>query len=159
MRNIRSRSPARSQRTSSSPSNMSARSTRGNISMSVHWRTGISSAIRIKEGQPVKEGDVLFETLPVLYKAEWEAAVAEKDLAQLELNYTKTLAKKGVSENEVALYKAKLAKAQAKLELAEAELNFAKVKAPFDGIVDRQHSSSAAWSRRGTSSRPCPITA
>ena len=40
----------------------------------------------------MKEGDVMFEILPILYKAKWEAAVAEKDFAQLELNYTKTLA-------------------------------------------------------------------
>ena len=58
------------------------------------------------------------------------------------------------------LYEAKLARAQANADLAEAELNFTKVTAPFDGIVDRLSTSSrAAWSRRGTSSRPCPITA
>ena len=100
--------------------------------------SGYLKAIPIREGQAVKEGDVMFEVVPVLYKARWEAEVAERDLAQLELDYTMTLAKKnGVSAKEVALYKAKLAKAQAKLDLAQAELNFAKIKAPFDGIVDR----------------------
>jgi membrane fusion protein (multidrug efflux system) len=39
----------------------------------------------------------------------------------------------------VMLYEAKLAKAKAKAKLAEAEFNFTEVKAPFDGIVDRQH--------------------
>ena len=100
--------------------------------------SGYLKAIPIREGQAVKEGDVMFELVPVLYKARWEAEVAERDLAQLELDYTMTLSKKnGVSAKEVALYKAKLAKAQAKLDLAQAELNFAKIKAPFDGIVDR----------------------
>ena len=99
--------------------------------------TGYLKAVPIREGQAVKAGEVMFEILPVLYKAEWDAAVAERHIAQLELNYSQTLAKKnGMSENEVALYKAKLAKAQAKLELAEAKLNFAKIRAPFDGIVD-----------------------
>ena len=86
----------------------------------------------------MKEGEVMFEIVPVLYKARWDAAVAERDLAQLELNNTKKLAdKQGVSQNEVKLFEAKLAKAQANADLAEAELNFTKVKAPFDGIVDR----------------------
>ena len=100
--------------------------------------SGYLKAIPVKEGQAVKEGELMFEVVPILYKARLDAEVAERDLAQLELNYTKTLAdKQGVSQKEVSLYKAKLAKAQAKTDLAEAELNFAKVKAPFDGIIDR----------------------
>jgi membrane fusion protein (multidrug efflux system) len=99
---------------------------------------GYLKAIPVKEGQEVKEGDLMFEVVPVLYKARLDAELAERDLAQLELTYTKTLAdKQGVSQKEVNLYKAKLAKAQAKADLALAELNFAKVKAPFDGIIDR----------------------
>ena len=104
---------------------------------------GYLKAIPIKEGQAVKKGDVMFEIVPILYKARWDAEVAERDLAQLELNYTKTLAdKKGVSQKEVELFKAKLAKAQAKADLAKAELNFTKVKAPFDGIIDRLHAAA-----------------
>ena len=49
----------------------------------------------------------------------------------------------------MALYKAKLAKAQAKVELAEAKLNFAKVKAPFDGIVDRQRKQLGSLVKEG----------
>lgn len=101
---------------------------------------GYLKAIPIKEGQAVKEGDVLFEVVPVLYEARRDAEAAERDLAQLELNYTKTLAgKQGVSQKEVKLYEAKLAKAQAKADLAQAELDFTKVTARFDGIVDTLH--------------------
>jgi membrane fusion protein (multidrug efflux system) len=111
---------------------------------------GYLKAIPIKEGQAVKEGDVLFEVVPVLYKAKLDAEVAERDLAQLELNYTTTLAgKNGVSQKEVKLYGAKLAKAQAKVDLAEAELNFAKVTARFDGIVDRLHVFQGSLVREG----------
>ena len=85
----------------------------------------------------MKEGELMFEIVPVLYKARWEAAAAERDLARLELNYTQKLAdQKRVAQNEVKLYAAKMAKAQANADLAEAELNFTKVRAPFDGIVD-----------------------
>ena len=111
---------------------------------------GYLEPITIKEGQAVKKGDVMFEIVPVLYKAEWDAAVAERDLAQMELDYSEKLAtKKGVSQNEVKLFKAKLARAQAKLDLAKAELNFTKVKAPFDGIVDRQHKQSGSLIKEG----------
>ena len=99
---------------------------------------GYLKAIPIKEGQMVKPGELMFEVVPVLYKARLDAEVAERDLAKLELNNTKRLHdRNGVSQNEVLLFEAKLAKAQAKVDLALAELNFATVRAPFEGIVDR----------------------
>lgn len=111
---------------------------------------GYLEAIHINEGQAVKTGDLLFQVVPVLYKAELAAEVAERDLAQLELDYTKTLAdKKGVSPKEVSLYKAKLAKAQAKVDLAQAKLNFASVRAPFDGIVDRLKEQQGSLVKEG----------
>jgi membrane fusion protein (multidrug efflux system) len=94
--------------------------------------------IKLKEGQAVKEGDVLFEINPVLYKAKWDAEVAERDLAALELRLSQTLANKnGVSQIEPKVFEAKLARATAKAKQAEAEFNFTKVKAPWDGIIDR----------------------
>jgi membrane fusion protein (multidrug efflux system) len=111
---------------------------------------GYLKSVPLREGQQVKAGDVMFETLPIVYQAEYEAAVAERNLAQLELKYSEKLAaKKGISENEVALYKARLAKAQAKLVLAEAKLNFATIKAPFDGIVDRQREQVGSLVKEG----------
>ena len=101
---------------------------------------GYLKPIQIKEGQAVKEGDVLFEVVPVLYEAKRDAEIAERDHAQLELTYTKTLAgKQGVSEKEVKLFEAKLRHAQAKADLAKAELDFTKVTARFDGIIDTLH--------------------
>ena len=98
---------------------------------------GYLMPITIKEGQAVKEGDVLFEVLPVIYKAKWDAKVAERDLAQLEFTMSQTLAsKKGISPNEVRLYKAKLARAQAEMDQAKAEFDFTRVRARFDGIID-----------------------
>jgi membrane fusion protein, multidrug efflux system len=111
---------------------------------------GYLNAIAIREGQRVKKGDVMFETLPILYQAEYDAAVAEKNFAEMELKYSETLAaKNGISLNEVALYRAKLAKAQAQLVLAQAKLNFAKIKAPFDGIVDRQREQLGSLVKEG----------
>jgi membrane fusion protein (multidrug efflux system) len=99
---------------------------------------GYLEAIPVKEGQAVKEGDVLFSVKPILYKTKFDAENAEAQREQLEFNYTQKLYEdKVVSKNEVALHQAKLSKAQAKAQQAAAELDFASIKAPFDGIVDR----------------------
>jgi membrane fusion protein, multidrug efflux system len=111
---------------------------------------GYLLAVHIKEGQRVKKDDVLFETLPTVYQADYEAAVAERNVAEMEFTYSQQLAAKhGISEKEVALFKAKLAKAQAQMALSEAKLNFAKVKAPFDGIVDRQREQLGSLVKEG----------
>lgn len=111
---------------------------------------GYLEAIPIKEGQTVKTGDVLFKIVRTLYQARLDAELAERNLAQLELNNTKRLAnKQGVSQNEVLLFEAKLAKAQAKADLALAELNFATVRAPFDGIIDRLHEQQGSLVKEG----------
>lgn len=106
---------------------------------------GYLESIPIREGQDVKEGDLLFKVIPVLYQAKFDAENAEARIAQLEFNFTKKLFEdRVVSQNEVALLDARLAKANAKAQLAAAELGFATIKAPFDGIVDRlrhQHGS------------------
>jgi membrane fusion protein (multidrug efflux system) len=111
---------------------------------------GYLKAIPIKEGQAVKTGQLMFEIVPILYKARLDAELAERDLAQMELNNTRRLAaKQGVSQNEVKLYEAKLARAQAKADLALAELNFTTVKAPFDGIIDRLHEQQGSLVKEG----------
>src|SRR5262245_19034724 len=111
---------------------------------------GYLEPIPVKEGQAVKEGDVLFKVKPVLYQAKFDSENAEARVAQLEFNYTKKLSDdKVVSKNEVALHQAKLAKAQAKADLAKAELDFATVKAPFDGIIDRLHQQQGSLVQEG----------
>lgn len=100
---------------------------------------GYLEEIPVKEGQDVKEGDLMFKVRPILYQAKLDAENAEAKLAGLQLTYAEKLcADKVISENEVKLRQAELAKAQAKATLAAAELDFATVKAPFDGIIDRQ---------------------
>ena len=99
---------------------------------------GYLEEIAIREGQVVKQGDVLFKVIPVTYQAKLEAESAEQELAQLEYDFTESLSENNVvSSNEVRLKKAKLSRAKANVNLARAELNFTTVKAPFDGIVDR----------------------
>lgn len=111
---------------------------------------GYLEEINIKEGQSVKQDDLLFKVIPIIYKARLDAELAEQNLAQLEYQYTQKLYEdKVVSLNEVLLLEAKLKRAIAKAQLAQAELNFATVKAPFDGIVDRQHHQHGSLVQEG----------
>ncbi len=90
----------------------------------------------IKEGQQVKDGDLLFAVAPELYQAKLDAAKAELKVAELAYASTKRLfEKKQVTETEARLSKANVSQAEAKVKLAEEALHFAQVKAPFDGLV------------------------
>jgi len=114
--------------------------------------SGYLEEIHIKEGQLVKQGDVMFKIVPILYQAKLDSEIAEAQLAQIELANTERLYQSRppvVSVQEVMLAKAKLAKTQAQVKLAQAELNFADVKAPFDGIVDRQHTQQGSLVEEG----------
>ena len=113
---------------------------------------GYLEAIPISEGQTVKKGELMFQVVPVMYQAKLDAEIAEVKLAQLEYNNTKRLydgKSQAVSQNEVFLFEAKLARAKAKMMLAEAELNFASIRAPFDGIVDRQEKQQGSLVKEG----------
>ncbi|WP_422931538.1 efflux RND transporter periplasmic adaptor subunit [Singulisphaera sp. PoT] len=112
--------------------------------------SGYLRKINVREGQAVKEGDVMFKIVPILYEAKLDAETAEANLAQLEYNFTKKLSEqKVVSPNEVQLLQAKLAKANAKAKLARAELDFTDVKAPFNGIIDRLHEQLGSLIKEG----------
>jgi membrane fusion protein (multidrug efflux system) len=100
---------------------------------------GFLQEIRVKEGQAVKNGELMFKLLPVLYQARLDTEVAEAQRIQIEYTNAKGLFDKGiVSPQQLALKQAELNKQQAQVQLARAELNFTELKAPFDGIVDRQ---------------------
>ena len=78
--------------------------------------------------------------------------MAEARLAELEYNNTKKLfdsPNKVVSQNEVKLFEAKQDRAKAKADLAQAELNFTEIRAPFDGIVDRQRQQLGSLIKEG----------
>jgi membrane fusion protein (multidrug efflux system) len=102
--------------------------------------TGRLDEIHFKDGQTVKQGDLMFKIDPALARSKLEAENAEAELAQREYDNTKRLAEiqgPNAPQKEVALAKAKLDKAIARRELAKADLNFANLKAPFAGIIGR----------------------
>jgi len=101
---------------------------------------GYLQKIFVDEGQAVKQGQLMFQIMPMLYQAEMQKAQAEANFAEIEYQNTKRLTDSNVvSKNELAMAKAKLDKAKAELALAQVHLGFTEIKAPFDGIMDHFH--------------------
>jgi membrane fusion protein (multidrug efflux system) len=99
---------------------------------------GYLQHIYVDEGKHIKQGQMMFQIMPLLYKAELQKSEAEAKFAEIEYLNTKQLADSNVvSPNELALAKAKFDKANAVLSLAQVHLGFTEIKAPFDGIMDR----------------------
>jgi membrane fusion protein (multidrug efflux system) len=98
---------------------------------------GYLQDIYVDEGQAVKKGQLMFQIMPLMYKAEMQKAQAEANFAEIEYQNTKRLADSNVvAPNELALGKAKLDKAKAELSLAQVHLGFTEIRAPFNGIMD-----------------------
>ncbi|MBU2020595.1 MAG: efflux RND transporter periplasmic adaptor subunit [Bacteroidetes bacterium] len=92
----------------------------------------------VDEGQFVKEGQLMFRIMPMLYEAEKQKAQAEVNFAEIEYRTTKSLSDGDVvSKNELAMAKAKMDKANAELQLAKVHLGFTEIRAPFSGIMGR----------------------
>jgi membrane fusion protein, multidrug efflux system len=99
---------------------------------------GYLQDIYVDEGNFIKKGKLMFQIMPLIYKAEFQKAQAEANYAQIEYENTKQLSDKNVvSPNELALMKAKLEKAKAELALTQVHLSFTEIRAPFDGIINR----------------------
>ena len=98
---------------------------------------GYLQNIYVDEGQFVKAGQLLFRIMPTLYKAEYDKALAESEMAKIELENAQTLAAKNiVSSNEVRMAQAKFNQAKAEMEIAKAHLSFTEIRAPFEGYID-----------------------
>lgn len=98
---------------------------------------GYLQKIFVDEGQFVRQGQLMFEIMPMIYNAEFQKAKAEANYTEIEYQNTKQLADRNVvSPNELALAKAKLDKARAEVSLAKTHLQFTQIRAPFSGYMD-----------------------
>ncbi len=108
--------------------------------------------VNFKDGEMVKEGDLLFEIDPRPYKAALDAAEAQKTAAEASLKLAKaeyarsySLARSNAaSREEVDIWTAKQAtaaaavrQADAEIEKAQLDLDFTKVAAPINGKISR----------------------
>jgi len=115
--------------------------------------SGYLESVHFKDGQTVKEGDLLFVIDPRPYQAKYDRAVgglrqadAKLKLAQLNDQRTAKLsANKVISQEEIDSRRNELLQAQAAFEAAKADadeaklaLDFTRVTAPISGRIDRK---------------------
>lgn len=111
---------------------------------------GYLTAIKVKEGQQVKKGQVLFALDQANYQAEEKAAranveVAKASVESARLNYD---SRKGLREKDIvseydlqtaaaslSLANAQLQQAEAQWESARSNLSYTILKSPSDGVV------------------------
>ena len=113
---------------------------------------GYLQGIYVKEGEQVKEGQLLFRVDAATYRAAVETATANVqqmtaalEKAQLEYEGKQKLRAKNVisdyelasSKSDLAVAKANLAAAQAALTSARNDLSYTELRSPSDGIVGR----------------------
>lgn len=127
---------------------------------------GYLQDIKVKEGQRVKKGQMLFVLDQANYVADEKAARANVEVAKAgvetaQLNYD---SRKGLREKNIvseydlqtaaaalSLAKAQLLQAQAQWEAARSNLSYTVLKSPSDGVVDR---STGALSARAVFPNP-----
>jgi membrane fusion protein (multidrug efflux system) len=99
---------------------------------------GYLQQIFVDEGKYVKQGQMMFQILPIKYKADLQKSQAEAEFAEIEYLNTKSLADSNVvSKNELKLAKAKYDMAKAELSLSQVHMGFTEIRAPFSGLMDR----------------------
>lgn len=124
-----------------------------NRNVEVYSRTtGILDRIYIKEGEQVKQGQLLFKINDAELqielskaKAAYNSAAADAKVAKVEAERVRTLVdKKVITQTELDLANAKYHAALAKAEVALAEKNavqkqisYTEIRSPFSGVVDR----------------------
>ena len=115
---------------------------------------GYLMGVYVKEGEPVREGQLLFRLDDATYRAAEESANAnvlmmESALirAQLEYDGKKTLRQQDIisdfelslAESDLNVAKANLAAAKAALTSARNDLSYTEIRSPSDGVVGRIH--------------------
>lgn len=127
--------------------------------------SGYLESIHFKDGQTVKEGDLLFVIDPRPYQAELDRARAELRLAQARLSLAENdlkrakhlLSARAISEEEADTRASDEQVAQATVEQAQADINAAKlnveftqVRAPISGLISRKNVTEGNLINGGT---------
>lgn len=118
--------------------------------------SGYITKVLVDEGQKVKKGQLLFKLETASLSEDAEAAKANVNAAQVQVNQLKPLVKKDiVSQSQLETAKAKLKQAQSNYHSILANINYSNIKSPVDGYV------GAIRLRRGnlvSPSDPEPLT-
>jgi len=116
--------------------------------------SGYLESIHFKDGQTVKQGDLLFVIDPRPYQAELDRAEAELKLAQAKLSLAENdlgrakhlISAHAISEEEadtkesdVQVARATVQQAQAVVNAAKLNVEFTQVRAPISGLISRKN--------------------
>tara|TARA_R110002020_G_scaffold303939_2_gene519394 strand:- start:11188 stop:12327 length:1140 start_codon:yes stop_codon:yes gene_type:complete len=98
--------------------------------------SGYITDVLIDEGQKVKKGQTLFKLETQSLTQEANAAQANVNAAQVEVNKLKPLVEKNIiSEVQLETAKAQLAQARSGYNSIAANIDYANIKSPVDGFV------------------------
>jgi multidrug efflux pump subunit AcrA (membrane-fusion protein) len=114
---------------------------------------GVVQDVKLKEGQRVKAGDVLFQIENSKLELQVKAAMVELQATKVTLERLKKLFQVGgapVSNSEIQEAEAKVETAQANVRLREAELGETSITAPFAGTVAEAKAQPGQYVRAGS---------
>ncbi|MFA6173720.1 MAG: efflux RND transporter periplasmic adaptor subunit [Kiritimatiellales bacterium] len=97
--------------------------------------SGTIAAVHFKEGDLVKEGDLLFTIEPDTYQAAADAAAAELDRSQKLYDRMKSADVRSISKSDLETAESSLLRAQAAFKVAKVSLNYTEIKAPISGRI------------------------
>lgn len=98
--------------------------------------SGYVIEVLIDEGQPVKAGQILFKLETQSLNQDAQAAKANVNAAQVEVDKLKPLVEKDIISNvQLETAKAKLQQAQSGYNSIQANIGYANIKSPVDGFV------------------------
>lgn len=100
---------------------------------------GTISALPVEKGAFVQKGQIICHIDVGAREANLDQARAQRDARKIEYNAARTLIKQGhTSKSQLAASRAAYDGAVANVKAALVELERTKIRAPFDGILDRQ---------------------
>lgn len=111
----------------------------GSVNSAVRAKVqGYITDVLVDEGERVKKGQLLFRLETESLSQDAEAAKANVNAAQVEVNKLKPLVEKDIiSPVQLETAKARLQQAQSNYNSIVANLGYANIKSPVDGIVGR----------------------
>lgn len=111
----------------------------GSVNSAVRAKvSGYITDVLVEEGEEVKKGQLLFKLETESLNQDAQAAKANVNAAQVEVDKLKPLVEKNIiSEVQLETAKAKLAQAQSNYNSIAANIGYANIKSPVDGVIGK----------------------
>ena len=111
----------------------------GSVNSAVRAKvSGYITDVLVEEGEDVKEGQLLFKLETKSLNQDAQAAKANVNAAQVEVDKLKPLVEKEIiSQVQIETAKAKLEQAKSNYNSIAANIGYANIKSPVDGVVGK----------------------